>query len=98
MRGVHSRGAHAGTLLQLKLRMALLQVLEQLHCAFKVVEGLLPTSGCDFDQRLTVIHILHNLLSLGDKLSATFAQETSDLRGWLILFLVDKRHQQACNV
>ena len=71
-------------LLQPKLEMAVLQVLDHLCRAFKVVEGLLSSSGdSDFDQELSVVHILYNLVSLGDKLSASAAEETLDLQGCL---------------
>ena len=71
-------------LLQPEINMAVLQVLEQLHHAFMVVEGLLSgSSGCDFEQELAVVHILYNLTAIGGKLPASSAEETSDLRGWL---------------
>lgn len=67
--------------------MAALQVLEQLHSASRVVEGLLSSSSeGEFDQELNVINILFNLTSLGDKLSASSTGGTLDLQGWFTGF------------
>ena len=69
-------------LLLLKLDMAIIQVLDQLHDALKVVEGLLSSSS-DFDQELMVVHIMYNLMAIGDHLAANPAQDILDLRGSL---------------